>query len=181
MKPFLLGVTVAAAFIACARNEGEDPGRRGLAAERAELTPADQAAAYATALRAAFDLPATTLLIDPRMLPSQGGYDETDARMDEAVARALIATRAVSGECVPSGGTVNRAPACDVRNPGYAVRFSELFQSPGDTLRLYLVAERYRPTVDTLTYHSPFRMEERYHLARTAGRWQVARKARMML
>ncbi len=181
MRLLLLGAVLAAALTACARNEADDPGRRGRPGERPDLSPDEQAAVYATVLRAAFDLPGTTLVIDPRMLPSAGGYDETDERMDENVARALLATRAVSGECIPVDGTANRAPACDVRTPGYAIRFSELYESPGDTLRLYLVAERYRPTADTLTHHSPFRMEERYHLARTTGRWQVARKARIML
>lgn len=181
MRLLLLGAAAIVAVTACARNDADDPRRRGQAAEIAALSTAEQAAVYATVLRAAFDIPGTTLLIDPRMLPSAGGYEEADERMDDSVARALLATRTVSGECIPTDGTVNRAPACDVRNPGYAVRFSEAFQSPGDTVRLFLVAERYRPAADTLTHHSPFRMEERYHLVRAAGRWQVARKARMML
>lgn len=180
MQRITLCLGLAVLLGACRAEPVDETLRRGRDTERAELTHTERANAYATALRSAFDIPGTALLIDPRMLAAEGGYDEA-ARIPEDVSRALRATGTVQGECVPTNLGEDRAPACPSNTPGYAVRFSEVYDVEGDTLRVHLVAERYRPAADTLRYHSPFRMEERYHLTRNGNRWRVARKERMRL
>jgi hypothetical protein len=169
-----------AVLTSCPRATVDDAARRGHADDIAVLSVGERAAAYAVTLRAAFDLPGTALLVDPRLLPTEGGYETTGERMTDEVTRALQATGTVLGSCVPEFVRENAAPACDARVSGYAIRFSEIFTA-GDSIRLNLVAERYRPAADTLRYHSPFRMEERYTLVPAGRAWAVARKERMRL
>ncbi len=166
---------------ACGGEPVDESLRRGHEGERAQLGPMQIAAAYAMALRSAFDLPGTTLLADPRMLAHEGGYEVGDDRLPDDVQRALRATGTIQGDCVPEERGAEGAPACDHGVAGYAIRFSDVYKASGDTLRLHLVAERYRPATDTVGHRSAFRMEERYHLVRDGSRWRVTRKERMRL
>jgi hypothetical protein len=177
----MISMLAAAALLGCVRDDTDDPRRRGRDIERMALPANEQAAAYAQVLRESFDLPGTTLLLDPRLLPAGGGYAVDQARLPDDVGQALLASRTIAGQCIPETGTAARAPSCPGRLAGYAVRFSDLFQLGGDTVRVYVVAERFRPTINGGGHQPSFRMEERYDLTFEGSRWRVARKARMML
>lgn len=185
-RPLLARATCAALFFlagACSTDEPVDtsPGSRSAGRTRAQLGPAEAAAAYAAALHEAFEINAgLMLLLDPAVLPRGGGYAR-GVNVPQPTVRALRATDAIRGECQPARPKVGYAPRCDVAAQGYAVRVSDIFQLPGDTVRLYLTAERFTSARDTSGYHPAFAFEERYQLVRRGGQWVVVKKERKMI
>ena len=179
----VLALFLGLACIACSgRGEGGSGGpARGSGLAVAALPAGEIASAYDAALHQAFDRgPALSLLLSPALLPRSGGYDTT-ARVPDTLARALQSTGAFRGICMPNHDRRKNAPHCDAELPGYAIRVSEAFIMPGDSLRIYLTAERYRGRPDRARYASPLAFEERYTLVRERGGWSVARKERMMI
>jgi hypothetical protein len=176
-------LALAFALLACASGEVEETGPQSRSAgrPRAQLRPADAAGAYAAALHEAFEInSALVLLLDPAVLPRSGGY-ATAVDLAKPAQQALRATDVIRGVCRPARAKVGYAPRCDVPAQGYAVRLSDIFQLPGDTVRLYLTAERFTSLRDTSGYHPAFAFEERYQLVRRGGQWVVVKKERKML
>jgi hypothetical protein len=184
-SPFTRVLCVALLLVAgaCATDETEpaSPGSRSAGRTRAQLSAADAAGAYAAALHEAFEInEGLMLLLDPAVLPRGGGYARS-VTLPQPTVRALRATDTIRGLCEPARPKVGFAPRCDVAAQGYAVRMSDIFQLPGDTVRLYLTAERFTSARDTSGYHPAFAFEERYQLVRRAGQWVVVKKERKMI
>lgn len=153
---------------------------RGRASEVVKLQPARQAAAYEAALRTSFDLrPELLLVLDPVKLPAQGGYEE-GGEVAPALAAALVQAGTVRATCAPMRRDAARAPRCSLPNAGYAVRVSDVFRAGGDTLRLFVTAERVQPASDS-SYVKAFAFEGRYLIVATDSGWRVVRAARKMI
>jgi hypothetical protein len=181
--PRALRFAIALVLFACTTEEAEKEGPQSRSAgrPRAELRPADAASAYVAALHEAFEINAGLFLVlDPAVLPRSGGY-ATSVNLSQPAVRALRATDVVRGVCRPERPRIGYAPRCDVAAQGYAVRLSDIFQLPGDTVRLYLTAERFTSKRDTTGYHPAFAFEERYQLVRRGGQWVVVKKERKMI
>jgi hypothetical protein len=173
----LLGLALAAA---CSSERGGEATGRGAGLQPATLSAADQASAYATALRAAFEIqPNLVLLLDPTLLPSaRSGKATRDLSPD--VIRRLRSTGVVQGTCQPTGRGVHASPICTAGRAGYVIRVSDIFRLPGDSVQLYLTAERYRAARDTSGYQPPLQFEQRHQLVRRNGAWVVARQERLV-
>jgi hypothetical protein len=82
--------------------------------------------------------------------------------------------------CVPARRDAARAPRCSLPAAGYAVRVSDVFRAGGDTLRLFLTAERVQPATDS-SFVKAFAFEGRYLLVATESGWRVVSAARKMI
>ena len=180
MRAGAMAACVGMVIAACSGNGGtSSPNDRG-AGLATETLPADQqAAAYATALAGAFDLgPSLVLLLDPAALPRHRGAQPSDS-IPAPVARALASRGAIQGSCTARPASTRQAPICKAQSAGYKVQFSPVFRLGRDTIQVYLVAERYRPTSDTTGYQPPLEFEQRYALVRSHGQWRIAREERL--
>jgi hypothetical protein len=168
----------ALAAASCARPE-QSADLRGAGHPVARLSPADRAAAYDVALRQVFDVDsALTLLVDPAALPRDGGYERAHP-IPGPVLLALRSNGAVRGTCEPARSEPGHAPSCRAGRAGYVVRLSDIFQLPGDTVRLFVAVERYR-TPDAGSVKR-FAFEDGYELSRAARGWSVEKRARRVI
>ena len=169
-------VVAAAALLGCTPKDTTAGDQvRGTGLEPATMEGAEQAGVLGVALRAAFDIgPSLTLLLDPAVLPRTRGYAGGDT-LAMAVQRALRDS-IVQGLCAPVARE-DRAPLCEAAAPGYVVRSSVPFQMTGDTLLLYVMAERYDTPASGR--HPRFRFETAYQLLRRGRAWTVVRQARL--
>ncbi len=163
---------------ACGDEAAESPASRGYGLGSADMAAQQQAAAYAAALREAFNLePSLVLLADPLALPRDREAAPSERLADDVLA-ALRATGTIQGTCEPADREV-RVPVCDANQAGYVIRFSEPFEVAPDTVQLFLTAGTFRPSRDTMVYQPPFQLEQRYTMARRGNAWTVASKARL--
>ncbi len=177
----MVGVLVvsAAGVLACAGDSMAEADVRGEGRPTTNATPRLQAAAYEAAIRQEFDVDAALLLMaDTAMLPRTDGL-AGGGRPPTAVLAALAASRIVRGTCLPVR-PVASAPTCPASLPGYLVRFSDIFQLPGDTARFYLRFERFQ-RADAAEPLRPLAFENGYDVVLRRGRWAVVRKARREL
>jgi hypothetical protein len=178
-----LAFLLAATATACggSANAGPRADRRGTSSEIVRLAPERHAAAVEAALRTSFDLgnASLVLFLDPAELPAAGGY-VGEEQLSAELAAALVRAGTVRGPCVPSRRAAERAPLCPGTAPGYAVRVSEVFRAEGDTLRLYLTAERVQPAADS-SFAKAFAFEGRYLIVPRGDGWSVVRAARKMI
>ena len=66
---------------------------------------------------------------------------------------------------------------CDAPDPGYIVKFSEIFRVSADSVQVHLAAERYNtPTSAALEL---MRFEKAYQLVGKGTTWRVARAGRV--
>jgi len=165
---------------ACSGERGHgSPNDRGAGLEAAHLSAEQQASAYASALSGAFDLgPSLVLLLDPALLPRRRSDQPSDT-LPAGVVRALSARGVVQGSCAAVAPSTRLAPVCKAQSAGYKVQFSPVFRMRGDTVQVYLVAERYRPTADTVGYQPPLELEQRYALVRSGRQWRIVRQERL--
>jgi hypothetical protein len=165
---------------ACSGDHGRSSANDRGAGLAVEKLPADQqAAAYAAALRGAFDLgPSLVLLLDPAVLPQRRGAEPSDT-IPAAVTQALASRGVIQGSCTAVPASPHGAPICKAQSAGYKVQFSPVFRLTRDTVQVYLVAERYRATRDTAGYQPPLEFEQRYGLVRSGRQWRVASKERL--
>lgn len=172
----------AAIVIAACSGQGgkSSPNDRGAGLEVRKLPADQQAAAYTAALGGAFDLgPPLVLLLDPAVLPRDRNAEASET-IPPAVARALASRGVIQGSCRAAPASPREAPICTAQAAGYKVQFSPVFRLARDTVQVYLVAERYRPTSDSAGYQPPLEFEERYALVRSGGgRWRIARSERL--
>jgi hypothetical protein len=147
-RPFLLLLV----SLACAGDDA-NAGARGGGLPEADLPLARQASAYATGMRGMFDVgPGLVLLLDPAVLPRSRTAEPTDT-VGADLQRALRGTGTIQGTCAPRRGTDRRsAPICNAEATGYIIRLSDIFQAKGDTVQLYVTAERYRASRVSLVF-----------------------------
>lgn len=146
---------------------------RGAGLEPAALPPTERAQVYAAAVSAF--LPrgqAVNVLVNPATLPPTG-YDPGPALPPDVV-KAMLRTRTFRGVCKPPPAA-GQAPVCDTRQPGYVVRFADVFRGHGDTLQTYSLSERFQPSASGRQSTLP--LEMRFHLLRLNGRWTVVRSS----
>ena len=173
-RTLLLAVPLVAA---CGSGAGDAPIVRGRGLRPASLTVAEQAAAYGAAIQAAFDTgPALTLMLSPTLLPRAAGLSGGDA-LPSGVERALRDGGLIQGTCQAVRRAESRTPVCPARSAGYVVYLSPILSRAGDSLQLYLHAERYDTAAAEI--HPAFRFESAYQLVRAEGSWRVAREGRV--
>jgi hypothetical protein len=164
-------------LLACATGE-EDHYVRGHKLRVAALPPDARASAYEAALGAAFELsdPALTLLLDPRVLPREGGFDGQN-RLPRPVERVMRAREIVRGVCEPPLTTSRKTPQCAARGPGYVVRFSDVLRRGGDSIEVYLAVQKF-DTPESGASES-LRFERAYQLVPKGPLWVATHEARV--
>jgi hypothetical protein len=162
--------------IACGDRGGDGPDVRGNGLRAAPLDDRARAAVYDAALRQAFDVDsALVLLVDPAILPRNGTFAR-DAKLNDGVVTTLQRSGVTRGTCETSEDT-RRAPQCAAAGPGYVVRFSDIFQGKGDTVRVFVAAQRFR-TTSGLGPASRFAFESGFEVVKQGSGWRVAREGR---
>ena len=154
-----------------------EPEARGPGLAVAELPPASQAAAYEAAIRAGFDVaPGLTLLVAPEHLPRTATL-AGGPPVDPAVIATLRERGVVQGTCAAAPVAEGEVPRCEAAAAGYLLRLSQPFTGGGDTLQVYVDAERYaRPGGPT---QGPFFYETAYQLVGRGTDWRVVRDGRV--
>lgn len=171
-------VPLFALILAACTGGGDDgPDIRGGGAPAAKVDAAQRAGAYDAALRQAFDVDsALVLLVDPAILPRNGGFESRDT-LDAAVVRALRNAGAIHGVCAPARKDARHGPTCVSPAPGYVVRFTDLYQMRGDTVRMFLAADRFQ-TASGIGPAQKFSFESGFELLRKGGQWTVVKEGR---
>lgn len=161
---------------ACSGAESDGPDIRGSGHRVAALDANQRAAAYDAALRQAFDVDsALVLLVDPAILPRNGSFAR-DAKLGDDVVQALQRAGMTRGSCEPADDP-KHAPRCAAAAPGYVVRFSDIYQMQGDTVRLFLAARRFQTTAG-VGPSGRFAFESGFEVVRKGDGWRVAREGR---
>lgn len=163
--------------VACGPADTNAVVTRGRGLEVATLPPAGEASVYEAAIRAAFDIaPGLTLYMHPRRLPRSVGYDGGDP-ISAGLAAKLRARGVLNGSCDPQRDAPGAVPLCNVPDPGYIVRGSDILKVGKDTLQIYFAAERF--ATPTGVKQPPFHFEKIYQLIRDGSGWRVVREARV--
>lgn len=161
----------------CNGADTDGPDLRGGGHRAAALDAGQRARVYAAALRQAFDVDsALVLALDPALLPRNGSFAR-DSKIDAGTVRALRATGTTRGSCEPPAWDGPRAPRCDAAAPGYVVRFSDVYQMQGDTVRVFLAAQRFQTTAG-VGPTARFAFETAFDVVRAGEGWRVAREGR---
>ena len=163
----------------CAEQNADDGFLRGSGLQIRELPVPARVAIYDTAVKTAFDVgPGLTLLLDPRLLPRTKGLGP-GAPVPKDVADALQRRGIVQGTCqAPEEGS-KEAARCDVANPGYIVRFSDVFRMAGDSVQVHIAVERYNTS--TSAKAEVMRFEKAYQVVGSGESWRVVRQGRVSL
>lgn len=172
-------ICVAVLLAACSGGEGNaSPNDRGAGLDVAQLSADQQAGAYAAAFGGAFELgPSLVLLLDPEFLARHRGAQPSDS-VPAAVKRALLSRGVIQGSCAAVSAS-SRAPVCKAHVAGYKIQVSPIFRVGHDSVQVYLVAQRYRPSSDTSGYQPPLEFEQRYMLLASGREWRVERQERL--
>ncbi len=169
----LLGTSLAG----CTAKEAGDDFFRGPGLRVATLPIAARVSIYDAAVREAFDVgPGLSLLLAMEFLPRARGLDG-GAKVQPNLATALKERGVVKGVCKSLPGAPRGAPVCDAADPGYIVRFSEVFRVSDDSVQVHLAAERYNTT--TSAPLELMRFEKAYQLVGKGTTWRVARAGRV--
>ena len=162
--------------VACSGGEGDGPDVRGAGLRSAPLDDRGRAQVYAAALRQAFDVDsALVLLVDPAILPRNGTFAR-DAKLSDDVVGGIRNAGVSRGTCETSEDQ-SGTPQCAAPGPGYVVRFSDVYQGKGDTVRVFLAAQRFRTTTG-LGPAQRFAFETGFEVVKQGGSWRVAREGR---
>jgi hypothetical protein len=170
-------VMVTALALACSAAPDDSNVVRGRGLKPAALDPATEAGVVNAAIRGAFDVePSLVLMMHPRRLPRTAGYEGGDA-IPSALVAELRRGGLVRGVCEPKHEAPHDTPRCAGPEAGYVVRVSDLFQGAGDTLQLNFAAEKF----GAATGRKPeaLRFEKIYQLRKESTGWRVVREARM--
>ena len=164
---------------ACAEKEADDGFLRGSGLQIRELPVAAKVAIYDAAVKTAFDVgPELTLLLDPRLLPRTKGLGP-GAPVPKNVVDALRERGIIKGTCQAPEETSKEAARCDVANPGYIVRFSDVFRMAGDSVQVHVAVERYNTA--TSANAEVMRFEKAYQVVGSGESWRVVRQGRVSL
>jgi hypothetical protein len=163
---------------ACSKPDADDGFVRGPGLKTTQLPVPAKVAIYDASVRSAFDVgPGLVLMLDPRFLPRTRGLVGGTA-MPKALADGLRASRVVAGTCEGPTEEVRQAPTCaTAQNPGYIVRFSDVFRVAGDTVQVHLAVERYNTATSPAS--EILRFEKAYQLVGKGTTWRVARQGRV--
>jgi len=162
--------------IACGGGAGDGPDVRGAGLRPAPLDDQGRAQVYAAALRQAFDVDsALVLLVDPAILPRNGTFAR-DTKLSDDVVGAMRNAGVARGTC-ETAEDQSHAPRCAAPGPGYVVRFSDVYQAKGDTVRVFLAAQRFRTTTG-LGPSQRFAFETGFEVVKQGSGWRVAREGR---
>ena len=163
----------------CAEKEVDDGFVRGPGLKLTQLPVPAKVAIYDAALRTAFDVgPGLTLLLDPRFLPRTTGLG-AGAPVPKNLVDALRQRGVVEGLCQPPAEATREAPQCDVANPGYIVRFSDVFRIRGDSVQVHVAVERFNTS--TSAKSEIMRFEKAFQLVGKGTTWRVVRQGRVTL
>jgi hypothetical protein len=117
---------------------------RGRGLNVGPLSATAQAHVYEAAVRAAFEVDdeSLSLLLDPRELPRDIGL-AVGARLSDSIGAELRHRGVTKGTCEPPVASNRGSPKCTAALPGYVVRFSPIFTLRGDSVQVYLYAQKY--------------------------------------
>lgn len=162
--------------IACGERGTDGPDVRGNGLRAAGVDDRSRALVYDAALRQAFDVDSSLiLLVDPAILPRNGSFAR-DAKFSTGVVEGLQRAGMTRGTCEAEDDG-KHAPQCTAAGPGYVVRFSDVYQARGDTVRVFLAAQRFRTTAG-LGPAQRFAFESGFEIVRHGDAWRVAREGR---
>ena len=162
--------------IACGDRSDDGPDIRGNGLRPAALDDHARALVYGAALRQAFDVDsALVLMVDPAILPRNGSFAR-DSKLNDEVVTDMQRAGVARGTCDPTGDA-KHAPQCAATGPGYVVRFSDVFQGKGDTVRVFVAAQRFR-TTSGLGPAGRFAFESGFEVVKRGDGWRVAREGR---
>ena len=163
----------------CVEKEPDDGFLRGAGLQVRKLPVPATVAIYDAAVKTAFDVgPELILMLDPRLLPRTKGLGP-GAPVPKDVADALRRRGIVQGTCQAPEETSQEAARCDVANPGYIVRFSDVFQMTGDSVQVHVAVERYNTS--TSANAEVMRFEKAYQVVGSGESWRVVRQGRVSL
>jgi len=173
-----IGRVALGALFAGACNRDEPTGVRGRGLVEAGLPAADQARVYEAAMRTAFELDdaGLYLLLDSRQLPRDVGL-AASGNMPAAVAADLRQRGIVRGTCEPPLQGTRGAAQCTAARPGYVVRFSPVFTLRGDSVQVYLYAQKYDTPGSERS--QALRFERAYQVVHRGDEWRAAREGRV--
>lgn len=162
--------------IACGDRGSDGPDIRGNGLRPAALDDHGRALVYDAALRQAFDVDsALVLLVDPAILPRNGTFAR-DAKLSGEVVTDMQREGVTRGSCETIDDN-KHAPQCAASGPGYVVRFSDIFQGKGDTVRVFLAARRFQTTTG-IGPSGRFAFESAFEIVKRGDDWRVAREGR---
>jgi hypothetical protein len=170
-------VTTAAALAfssACGGSASNDVRGHGLSV--ATVAAATQAHIYEAAARGAFDVDNTSLLLDRRILPREIGLAPAGT-LSPDIAAEMRRRNAVHGTCQPPLQGQKGTAKCTADVPGYVVRFSPVFSLRGDSVEVYLYAQKY--DTPSSGYSEPLRFERAYQVVKRGDEWHAAREGRI--
>jgi hypothetical protein len=159
---------------ACGGKASNDVRGRGLTV--ASLPAVQQAHIYEAAARGAFDVDNTSLLLDRRMLPREIGLAATGTLPGDVVAE-LRRRDAVKGTCQPPLRGTRGTARCSAAIPGYVLRFSPVFTLRGDSVQVYVYAQKY--DTPSSGNSETLRFERAYQIVKRGDDWRAAREGRV--
>jgi hypothetical protein len=179
VRTAVISALVVAVVAGCADKEADDGLVRGPGLKVSQLPVPARVAIYDAALKTAFDVgPGLTLLLDSRYLPRTKGLGPGMA-LPKNLVDALRARGVVQGLCEAPAEEAREAPHCEAANPGYIVRFSDIFRMTGDTVQVHVAVERYNTS--TSVKAEIMRFEKAYQVVGKGTTWRVARQGRVSL
>ena len=172
----VVAITLASGLAGCSGDVSRDVRGRGLAT--ATLSPTEQAHVYEAAARAAFDVddPALSLLLDRRLLPRTVGLAPAGMAPDE-VAAEMRRRGAIKGTCEPVLDSGRGTAHCKAALPGYVIRFTPVLTLRGDSMQVYVYAQKYDTPTSGIS--QPLRFERAYQVVRRGDDWRAAREGRI--
>jgi len=167
---------LAGALAGCGGGDPDAGVLRGRGMTPAGLAPAAEARVAEAAVGAAFERePGLNFLLNPRRL-ARTAEDSGAAAVAPAVVEALRARRVIGGTCEPRAEAERDTPRCPGDRTGYVLRLSDVYRDRGDTVQLYLAAERYAPEAGAKP--EALRLEKVYRMVQAGDRWRVVGEAR---
>lgn len=163
--------------VSCAKDDSDIVRGHGLAI--ASLRAQSRAGVYAAAAQAAFDVgdPSLSLLLDRRILPRTIGLASA-GMLPDAIPAAMRRNGIVRGTCEPPLTGVVGAPRCAAELPGYVLRFSPVFKAGGDTVEVYVFAQKYDNPKSGFT--NPLRFERAYLVVPgSSGAWRAVKEGKI--
>lgn len=162
----------------CAGGDDDANVVRGRGLQPAALAVAAEAQIHDAVARSAFDpSPDLHLLMSSRRLPRTAGVIGGPPT-SPALLRALRGGGMIEGSCAaPADSAAGAVPLCKAGAPGYLLRTTQPLQLAGDTVQIYLRADRY--TIPGAPAPEAFHFEKAYQLVPRDGRWRVVREGRV--
>jgi len=172
-----VGIAVLAILTACGADDDSNTVRgRGL--NVSQLSAIARAHVYEAALRAAFDVddPSLSLLLDSRELPRGVGL-APGGTIPDTTTSEMRRRGVTKGACQPPLEGKRGPTRCSAALPGYVVRFSPVFMLRGDSVQVYLYAQKYDTPGSAVTER--LRFERAYQVVRRGDDWRAVREGRV--